>query len=422
MSKILLKSVFLNDSLADVLIDGNRFAKIAKEIPASESVGAEVVDCRNLAILPPFYNAHTHAAMVLLRGYADDLPLRPWLEDHIWPFEGVMGPEEIEIGSRLAALEMIKSGTVFFADMYWHRERTMKVATEMGLRAAVGVTMAENLMTPDKIEANIAFARNHVGENDRVKLVMMPHSIYLVGESLLKRCAAVARDEGMLLHTHLSETLGEVESCVKEHGCSPVEWLNRCGLLNESLVAAHCVHLSESDIALMVESGATAVLNPCSNLKLNSGIPDIPAMLAAKMKIALGTDGASSNNNLDMREEMKFAALLAKSKGTADTLPASDALYMATRAGALAYGIDAGVIAEGKLADALLVRLDDASMSPLFNLTSNWVYSANSGIVDSVICDGKFLMRNRHVDGEREIIADAEKCAKALASKVGVKN
>ena len=422
MSKILLKSVFLNDSLADVLIDGNRFAKIAKEIPASECYGAEVVDCKNLAILPPFYNAHTHAAMVLLRGYADDLPLRPWLEDHIWPFEAVMGPDEIEIGSRLAALEMIKSGTVFFADMYWHRERTMKVAAEMGLRVAIGVTMAENLMTPDKIEANIAFARNHVGENDRVKLVMMPHSIYLVGENLLKRCAEVARDEGMLLHTHLSETQGEVEQCVKEHGCSPVEWLNRCALLNESLVAAHCVHLSETDMALMAESGATAVLNPCSNLKLNSGIPDIPAMLTAKMKIALGTDGASSNNNLDMREEMKFAALLAKVKGKADTLPAADALYMATRAGALAYGIDAGVIAEGTLADALLVRLDDACMSPLFNLTSNWVYAANSSLVDSVICDGKFLMRNRHVDGELEIIADAEKCAKSLASKVGVKN
>ena len=163
MSKILLKSVFLNDSRADVLIDGNRFAKIAQEIPAGECDGAEVVDCKNLAILPPFYNAHTHAAMVLLRGYADDLPLRPWLEDHIWPFEAVMGPDEIEIGSRLAVLEMIKSGTVFFADMYWHRERTMKVATEMGLRAAIGVTMAENLMTPDKIEANIEFARNHVG-------------------------------------------------------------------------------------------------------------------------------------------------------------------------------------------------------------------------------------------------------------------
>ncbi|WP_295680794.1 amidohydrolase [uncultured Fibrobacter sp.] len=418
MSKILLQSVFLNDSRIDVLIDGNRFAKIAKDIPAQECAGAEVVDCKDLAILPPFYNAHTHAAMVLLRGYADDLPLRPWLEDHIWPFEAVMGPDEIEIGSRLATLEMIKSGTVFFADMYWHRERTMKVATEMGLRAAIGVTMAENLMTPDKIEANFAFARNHVGENDRVKLVMMPHSIYLVGEALLKRCAEVARAEGMLLHTHLSETQSEVEQCIKEHGCSPVEWLKRCGLLNESLVAAHCVHLSDADMALMAESGATAVLNPCSNLKLNSGIPDIPAMLAAKMKVALGTDGASSNNNLDMREEMKFAALLAKVKGTADTLPAGDALHMATRASALAYGIDAGVIAEGTLADALLVRLDDVCMSPLFNLTSNWVYAANSGLIDSVICDGKFLMRNRHVDGDREIIAEAEKCAKTLASKV----
>lgn len=418
MSKVLLKSVFLNDATVDVLIDGNRFSKIAPNISSEFCAGAEVVDCRNFAILPPFYNAHTHAAMTLLRGYADDLALKPWLEDHIWPFEAKLGPEEIEIGSRLAAVEMIKSGTVFFADMYWNRERTIKVAQEMGLRAAIGVTMAENLMTPEKIEENFEFVRNGVGESDRVQLVMMPHSIYLVGEPLLKRCAAFAKEEGVLLHTHLSETRQEVENCVREHGCLPVELLDRCGVLNESLVAAHCVHLSEKEMRLMASAGATAVLNPCSNLKLCSGIPNISGMINAGMKIALGTDGASSNNNLDMLEETKFAALLAKVTGSAETLSAGQALHMATRAGAQAFGIDAGIIEEGRLADALLVRLDDVRMAPLFNLTSNWVYSANTSVIDSVICNGKFLMRGRHVDGEKEIIAEAEKCAKSVAAKV----
>lgn len=418
MSKILLKSVLLNDSRTDVLIDGNRFSKIDVDIPQEQWDGAEVVDCKNFAILPPFYNAHCHAAMTLLRGYADDLPLQPWLEKHIWPFEAVMDADAVEIGSRLAALEMIKSGTVFFADMYWNRERTIKVVDEMGLRAAIGTTMAENLVTPEKLEANFKFIHDRYGVNDRIQLVMMPHSIYLAGETLLKRCAQFVKDEGVFLHTHLSETKFEVDNCLREHKCTPVEWIDKCGMLNESLSAAHCVHLSESDMKLMADAKATAVLNPCSNLKLNSGIPNIPAMLESGMRIALGTDGASSNNNLDMCEEMKVASLLAKVVGKAETLPAADVLQLATRNGALAFGIDAGVIQEGTLADALLVRLNEPSMSPLFNLISNWVYAANSSIIDSVICNGRFLMRNRHVDGEKEIIADAEKCAKKLAQKV----
>lgn len=418
MGKILLKSVLLENERTDVLIKENVFFKIAKDIAPADYEGAEVVDCSNFAIFPAFYNSHSHAAMTLLRGYADDIPLKPWLEDHVWPFEAVLGPDEVEIGSRLAALEMIKSGTVFVADMYWNRERTIKVINEMGMRAAIGVTMAENLITPENREANFKFIHDRVGVNDRIQLVMMPHSIYLVGEDLLKRCAQFAKDEGVRLHTHLAETKMEVANCIQEHKCTPVEWVEKCGLLNSSFSAAHCVYLSESDMKRMAGAGATAVLNPCSNLKLNSGIPNIPAMLKAKMKIALGTDGASSNNNLDMREEMKFAALLAKGVGLAETLPAKDVLYMATRAGAQAFGINAGEIREGLLADCLLVRLDDPSMTPLFNVVSNWVYSANSSVIDSVICNGKFLMRNRHVDGEEEIVAEAEKCAKATAAKV----
>jgi len=420
MGQIVLKSATLpgldgNNRVVDVLIEGNRFSRIAEsgmEAPA----GAEVVDCRGFAVFPAFYNGHTHAAMSLLRGYADDMPLQKWLQEYIWPFEAKLTGADIEIACRLAFLEMIKSGTVFFADMYWHRERTIKVVEEMGIRAAVGVTFAESLMTAEQIEGNFKFLAAHTGESERVRLAVAPHSVYTVGEKLLKRCADFARSENFLVHTHLSETVKELEDCQKQYGCSPVRLLDRVGMLDSSLAAAHCVHFSDDDVKAFVDSGATAVLNPNSNLKLASGIPPIDRLLRAGAKVALGTDGDSSNNNLDMHEEMKLAALLAKVQGGAETLPAHDALKMATVNSARAYGLnDAGEVREGFLADCLLVDLKNERMVPGHNPVSNWVYAADSSCIDSVICNGKFVMRGRHVDGEEEIVREAQACAKRLA-------
>lgn len=420
MRKILLKSVVLPGQgcgkVVDVLIAGNRFARIG-EVPPEESLGAEVVDCSHFAIFPAFYNGHTHAAMTLLRGYADDMPLQKWLQEYIWPFEAKLTGDDIDVACRLALLEMIKSGTVFFADMYWHRERTIKVVGEMGIRAAVGVTFAESLMSPEAIEGNFKFLAAHTGESERVRLAVAPHSVYTVGETLLKRCADFARSENFMVHTHLSETKKELEDCERQYGCSPVRLLERAGMLGSNLAAAHCVHLSDDDMKAFVDSGATAVLNPNSNLKLASGIPPIDRLLRSGANVALGTDGDSSNNNLDMHEEMKFAALLAKVQGGAETLPAHEALRMATVNSARAYGLmDAGEIKEGYLADCLLVDLKNERMVPGHNLVSNWVYAADSSCIDSVICNGKFVMRGRHVDGEEEIVREAETCAKRLAA------
>ena len=419
MKKILLKSALLpaqdGARVVDILIVGNRFARIGI-VPPEESAGAEVVDCSRFAVLPAFYNGHTHAAMSLLRGYADDMPLQKWLQEYIWPFEAKLTGEDIDLACRLAVLEMIKSGTVFFADMYWHRERTIKVVEEMGIRAAVGVTFAESLMTAEQIEGNFKFLAAHTGESDRISLTVAPHSVYTVGEKMLKRCADFAHSENFFVHTHLSETVKELEDCEKQYGCSPVRLLERTGMLDSKLAAAHCVHFSDDDMKAFVDSGATAVLNPCSNLKLASGIPPIDRLLRAGAKVALGTDGDSSNNNLDMHEEMKLAALLAKVQGGAEMLPAYDALKMATVNAARAYGLmDAGEIKEGYLADCLLVDLKNERMVPGHNLVSNWVYAADSSCIDSVICNGKFVMRGRHVDGEEEIVRDAEACAKRLA-------
>ena len=417
MAKTILQSVLFQGKTQDILISGKKFGKVGKALTARDYDKADVVDCKGLAIVPPFYNGHTHAAMTLLRGYADDMPLQKWLMEYIWPFEAKLTSKDIEIGTRLAVLEMIKSGTVFFADMYWHREHSMKVVEEMGIRAAIGVTIAENLSTSGRIEENMKFIRNHCHESDRVKISVMPHSIYLVGEKLFKRCAKVAHEEGMVLHTHLAETLKEVRDCKKQHGCTPVELLDRYGVLDDNLVAAHCVHLTPNDIALMADAGSAAILNPCSNLKLGSGIPKIVQMMDGGMLLGIGTDGASSNNNLDMHEDMKLVSLLAKANGLADALPAGEVLNMATAHVAMAYNIPAGVIGEGLLADALLLDLKNERLNPQHNLVSNWVYAADSNAIHSVICNGKFVMKNRHVDGEEDIVKEANECAMRLAGK-----
>ena len=422
MGKILLKSVLMQNvgekpMRKDVLVDENKFSKISDQVSPEMAGGAEVVDCKDFALLPAFYNGHTHAAMNLLRGYADDMELSKWLNEYIWPFEAKLTDKDIEIGSRLGILEMIKSGTVFFADMYWHREQTMKVVEEMGIRATIGVTIADNLMTEEGLNANFEFLKNHTGESERVKLSVMPHSVYAVGEKNLKRCIDMAEQENYPLHIHLSETASEVENCIAQYGCSPVELLERLGGLNRMVQAAHCVHFSDKDMEIFAKSGATAILNPCSNLKLSSGIPLIAKMRDAGVNIALGTDGASSNNNLDMHEEMKLAALLAKVQGGAEKLPASEAIMMATARVAELNGINAGLIAEGKLADGLLVRLDNERMVPCHDLISNWVYSADSRSIDSVICNGRFVMRGGHVDGEEDILKEAESCAARLAGR-----
>ena len=226
-----------------------------------------------------------------------------------------------------------------------------------------------------------------------ITLTVAPHAVYTVGPELLVSCAEVTRELGMKLHIHLSETRREVDDCIREHSMTPVRYLDKLGVLGDNVIAAHVVHVDEEEAAILAARGVTISHCPCSNMKLASGVFPYKMLHKAGCRITLGTDGDSSNNNLDMREEMKFAALQAKSSsGDPETMPADEALAMATRAGAEAFGIDAGVIAEGKLADALLIDLQDVQMQPLHNLVSNWVYAASSRCIDTVICNGKVLM------------------------------
>ena len=391
MGSLLIKHTLLDGKTTDILVVDGRFASLSA--PAG-TLADETIDAAGTAILPPFYNTHTHAAMSLLRGYADDMPLQRWLNEYIWPYENKMTAADIREGSRLAIREMIQTGTVFFSDMYFEIGETIAVAREFGIRAAIGVTFVESHSKSQQAE-KLDMLRHWADPTDGlITLTVAPHAIYTVGSDLLVKCAEVARSLGMKLHIHLSETRQEVEDCLREHGTTPVRYLDRLGFLGPDVIAAHVVHVDEEEAAILASRGVTVAHCPCSNLKLASGIFPYKMLHDAGCRIALGTDGDSSNNNLDMREEMKFAALLAKaSSGDPEVLPAEEALAMATRNGAAAFGIDAGEIREGKLADALLVRLDDVRMQPCHNLVSNWVYAAGSSCIDTVICNGNILMR-----------------------------
>ena len=393
MNDILIRNVLLFGKKANVAIKGNRFSQI--DAPA-DTPAKKVIEADGMAILPPFYNTHTHAAMTLLRGYADDMPLQKWLTEYIWPFEEKLTSADIRKGSELAVREMIKSGTVFFSDMYFDIEETIDVVQRYGMRAAIGVTFVEShskSQQSDKLE----MLRHWVDPTGgRITLTVAPHAIYTVGPELLKKCSNTARELGLKLHIHVSETRQEVDDCIRDHGTTPVRYLDSLGLLGPEVVAAHAVHVDEEEVEILAARGVTISHCPCSNQKLASGTFPYQRVRQAGCRITLGTDGTSSNNNLDMREEMKFAALIAKgASGDPQTMPAHEAMEIATRNGAEAFGIDAGVIADGKLADAILIRLDDESLQPLHHLISNWVYATNSSVVDTVICDGRILMQNR---------------------------
>ncbi len=385
---ILIKNVVLDGKRCNILIKDQRFEDL--NAPA-ETPAEKIIDAEGQAALPALYNTHNHAAMTLLRGYADDMPLQKWLTEYIWPYEDKLTPEDIYRGSEIAVDEMISSGSVFFNDMYFDIDQTIRAVDHSGMRAAIGVTVMEN-HTKAQEEQKLAFIENWQDPTGgRIQLVMAPHAIYTVGKEKLKRCAATARQHNMRIHIHLSETEKEVQDCLKEHGKTPVQYLDSIGFLGPDVIAAHCVHVAESEWKTLARRGVTVSHCPCSNMKLGSGRFPYELALNSGCRITLGTDGASSNNNLDLREEMKFASLLAKVSGDPSLLPAEELFRWATKNGAEAFGINAGEIAVGKRADLILVDLSNPRMQPCHNLISNFIYSADSSCITNVICDGRIV-------------------------------
>ncbi len=419
MSTILIRNVIHEGNARDVLIRGERFERIE---PRIEEAADRVIDAGGRkAILPAFYNAHTHAAMTLLRGYADDLPLHEWLQDHIWPVEARMTAEDIYNGARLACLEMIRSGTVFFNDMYWQYGEAIRAACDMGMRICSGPLLLDafdpNASAAQEKEV-AAFLERCSDWPSTVIPALAPHSVYGVKPETLRRAGEQAAAAGMGIHIHLSETEKEVEDCLAQHGCRPTEYVHRLGLLTPRTLVAHAIHLDAREFELLAEQGVSIAHMPVSNMKLCSGSMDVAAVRAHGIRLTLGTDGCSSNNCLDLMQEMKFAGLLAKqTTGDPTAFPAPAVYRAATRDAAEAFGLQAGVIAPGRPADGILVDLDNTRLIPGHNRISDMVYSADSSVIDTVLCAGSILMEQKHIEGEEEIRRRAHESARRLNAR-----
>ena len=404
---------------ANIAVEGSKILAIG-EAPA-DFIAEQTIDAKDMLAIPGFVNAHTHASMTLLRSYADDMELMTWLNDHIWPVEAKMISNDIYWGAALAAVEMIQSGTTTFADMYGpFMERVADVVTESGMRGVLSRGIIG--VAPDgekKIEENISLYEDYNGAaNGRIKVMFVPHASYTCPPDFLKKVAAAAQRFGAEVHIHMNETKAEIEQITKQYGKRPFEYVEDTGLFESPTLAAHCVHLSDDEIKIIKKHDIRVAHNPGSNMKLASGIAPVPRLLKEGVTVALGTDGTSSNNNLDMLQEVQLAALLHKvNEYDPLAVPAFEALKMGTEYGAKAVGLDGiGRLEAGVKADIVLVSMKGAAWVPRFNEVSLLVYSGSAADVDTVICDGKVLMQHREILtlDEEKIKYEAQKCAERL--------
>ena len=414
---LLLRQVVLDGEKVDILVENGMISRIAPSL--IEVVADQVIEGGGKAVVPGLYNGHTHAAMTLFRGYADDMELQSWLTTKIWPLEEKLTEVLVYHGARLACLEMIKSGTVFFNDMYWHFHGTAKAVEEMGLRAALSAVIID-LDDPQRLKEQIAVNRDLFQASrdysERLQFVLGPHAIYTVSRAGLEWVRDFATEHDLLIHLHLSETEQEVRDSLEKNGLRPVEYLADIGFLSDKLVATHAVWLAADEVAQLAKYQVRVINNPISNMKLAVGKSfAYRDFINHGVLVGLGTDGCASNNNLDMFETMKFSALLQKFAINDPTVqPAAEVWRMATANGARIFGLEGGVVAEGRPADLLLIDTDRPEMVPGYNLVSDLVYSASGAVVDTTIVAGKVLMHQRQVDGEEEIIAAAKDAARRL--------
>ncbi len=393
----------------DVVIEGNRFTSV---VPAGRTRGSfdRTIDGEGRLLSPGFINAHTHLAMTLFRGKAGDVPLMRWLEEEIWPVERMLTAEDVRWFSRLGLIEMIRSGTVAFADMYFFMEETAQAVEEAGLRALLSYGIIAP--TTDRIDPELQkaeeFARQWNGAAEgRITTALSPHAPYTCLPELWTQATRLARELKIPIHTHLAETEEEVQRMRAETGRSPVEWLEGLGAFSVPTLAAHCVHVSEKDCNILAAHKVAAVHCPSSNARLACGIAPAADMLKAGVNVALGTDGPGSSGSLDLMREMRLAALLGKLQQEDPQAVSPDVAFsMATQRGAaaLGWGNEIGTIAEGRLADGILVSRQGAHMVPGYNPLTALVYSAGRADVRSVFVNGRMLM-----DEGRLLTLDEEK-------------
>lgn len=412
---ILLKNILVNDHVSDILIRGNRIAGIWKSSACAVcEEDVETVECKGKAAFPGFVNMHTHAGMALMRGIGEDIAFHEWL-DRIWKVEENIDEEYVYHATKVACLEMVKTGTTTFNDQYWHMPAAYKAAMELGLRPALSYVVLDK-NDPEESERQKAQCLEMYemaqSWDRKAELLVSVHAIYSVREPMMLWAVDFARKHGLKIHIHLSETRKEVEDCMREHGgMSPVEYLDSLGVLGPDVIAAHTLWLSDNDVRILGERGVTCVHNINSNLKLASGYRFLyDELKAAGANVCLGTDGCGSSNNLDMLEAMKTAAMVQKAwRDDPSAMPLNELADMVTVNGAKALGFDTGRLEEGALADILIIDIENYNFLSPGTFLANLVYSAHSDCIDSVICDGKFIMRGRVVEGEKEIIENAKK-------------
>lgn len=378
-------------------IEGNRIVMVSDD-PNAIFEADEVIDATNKIVMPGMINAHIHASMTLFRGYADDMDLMDWLENKIWPIEAKMESEDIYSGTQLAIAEMIASGTTSYVDMYWDLDASSRAIKESGIRAFLSMSVMDNNI--DRIErtAEDLVSRHHNSIDGRLKVFIAPHAPYTCNPDTLSRAMVLANKYNLTVHTHLCETEFEVANSTDTYGLNPVDYYEKAGLFTHKCIAAHGVYLTSENLDKLAKYGVTVVHNPISNMKLASGAAPVEEMLKHNVNVALGTDGASSNNNLDMFEEMRVGAILSKMiTKNPKSLTAYEALRMATMGGAKAVGMEneLGEIKEGYIADLILIDTKQAHLNPVHNAIAALVYAAKGSDVCDVIIDGTIVMRDR---------------------------
>jgi 5-methylthioadenosine/S-adenosylhomocysteine deaminase len=418
---------------ADAVLEGHAVAvgdgRILAVLPSGEArrryPDAAVTALPDHALIPGLVNAHIHAAMALMRGLADDLPLMRWLQEHIWPAEARhVSKEFVYDGTLLAIAELLRGGVTCMNDMYFFPEMAADAVIESGIRAALGIIVIDfptvyAADAQDYLAKGLAMRDAHKHES-RLSFCMAPHAPYTVSDATFGRIVTLAEQLDIPVHVHVHETAGELQDHIARHGVRPIDRMQALGLIGPGLISVHSVHLDEDEIALYASHGCHVAHCPSSNLKLASGFAPVAAMLDAGINVALGTDGAASNNSLDLFEEMRLAALVAKgASGRADALPARTALTMATLGGARALGLEdrIGSIEAGKRADVVAVDLGSLELAPCYDPVSHLVYAAGRSDVTHVWVDGAPLIDQRRFTrlDETSLVARARRWQGILA-------
>ncbi len=395
----------LDGAVVGLRCEGGRIVALGPGVEPEP--GDETIDAAGAPLVAPFVNGHTHSAMTLFRGYGGDLPLMRWLREVVWPVEAKLEPEDVYWGARLACLEMIRTGTVRFWDMYWHPGATARAVEDSGLRATIGGPLFDgDGDTAAMRETALGNLEELAGFGPRIGSSLAPHAIYTVSEELLRWTAETAAEHGVAVQIHLSETEAEVTGCVERHGVRPAAYLDRLGMLGERTVLAHGVWLDREELELIAARGCTVVTNPVANMKLAvGGVFPYPVAREAGVAVGLGTDGPGSNDSLDLLSDLKLFALAQRhAAGDPTVLPAEEAWRIAT--GAAAPLLGTGGLRVGGPADFLLLQTSSPELS-LGDLHSDLVYAASGSVVDTTVVAGRALMRGGDVPGGEEIVARA---------------